>query len=64
MPASKRSKQCKFGDCSKRWDNFQSRLFSIASLFALAKEGNIEMLERISPTLNMNADALANEANL
>ena len=30
------------------------------ALFALAKEGNAEMLERIKPTLNMSADIVTN----
>ena len=29
-------------------------------LFVLAKEGNAEMLERIKPTLNLNADIFTN----
>ena len=38
----------------------EPQLFSIGSLFVLAKEGNAEMLERIKPTLNMNADIFTN----
>ena len=57
---SKRSNKCKHGDCSSRWRRLNPQLFSIGSLFVLAKEGNAEMLERIKPTLNMNADIFTN----
>ncbi|MFM7982847.1 MAG: PriCT-2 domain-containing protein, partial [Candidatus Fonsibacter sp.] len=53
---SKRSKKYKHGDCTRRWSGFHTQYFSIGSLFVLAKEGNADMLERIKPTLNMNAD--------
>ena len=53
---SKRSKKYRHGDCGKRWGGFHTQYFSIGSLFVLAKEGNAEMLERIKPTLNMNAN--------
>ena len=59
---SKRSKKYRHGDCANRWGGFHTQFFSIGSLFVLAKEGNAEMLERIKPTLNMHADALANDA--
>ncbi|MFM7981186.1 MAG: hypothetical protein ACKPKO_17905, partial [Candidatus Fonsibacter sp.] len=39
---------------------FHTQYFSIGSLFVLAKEGNADMLERIKPTLNMNADIFTN----
>ncbi|MFM7988591.1 MAG: PriCT-2 domain-containing protein [Candidatus Fonsibacter sp.] len=57
---SKRSKKYRHGDCGKRWGGFHTQYFSIGSLFALAKEGNADMLERIKPTLNMNADIFPN----
>ncbi|MFM7978611.1 MAG: PriCT-2 domain-containing protein, partial [Candidatus Fonsibacter sp.] len=57
---SKRSKQYKHGDRARRWGGFHTQYFSIGSLFALAQEGNAEMLERIRPTLNMNADIFTN----
>ena len=57
---SKRSKKYKHGDCSSRWSRLNPQLFSIGSLFALAKEGNAEMLEHIKPTLNINADIFTN----
>jgi len=57
---SKMSKKYKHGDCAKRWGGFHTQFFSIGSLFALAKEGNAGMLERIKPTLNMNADIFTN----
>ncbi|MFM7978799.1 MAG: PriCT-2 domain-containing protein, partial [Candidatus Fonsibacter sp.] len=53
---SKRSKKYKHGDCSRRWSDFLTQYFLIGSLFVLAKEGNADMLKRIKPTLNMNAD--------
>ena len=53
---SKRSKKYKHGDCARRWGGFHTQYFSMGSLFVLAKEGNAEMLDRIKPTLNMNAD--------
>ena len=58
---SKRSKKYKHGDCSRRWDRLNPQLFSIGSLFVLAKEGNAEMLERIKPTLHMIADVFVND---
>ena len=57
---SKRSKKYKHGDCGRRWGGFHTQYFSIGSLFVLAKEGNAEVLERIKPTLNMNADIFTN----
>ena len=57
---SKRSRKYKHGDCGKQWGGFHTQYFSIGSLFVLAKEGNAEMLERIKPTLNMNADIFTN----
>ena len=39
----------------------QTQLFSIGSLFVLAKEGNVELLERSKPTLNVHAHAFAND---
>ncbi len=57
---SKRSKKYKHGDCSRRWHTFHTQYFSIGSLFVLANEGNADMLERIKPTLNMNADIFTN----
>jgi hypothetical protein len=48
---SQRSKKYKHGDCTKRWHSLQPEFFSIGSLFVLAKDGNIEMYERIKPTL-------------
>ena len=57
---SKRSRKYKHGDCGRRWGGFHTQYFSIGSLFALAKEGNVDMLERIKPTLNMNANIFTN----
>ncbi|MFM7980289.1 MAG: PriCT-2 domain-containing protein, partial [Candidatus Fonsibacter sp.] len=57
---SKRSKKYKHGDCSRRWHTLHTQYFSIGSPFVLAKEGNADMLERIKPTLNMNADIFTN----
>ncbi|MFM7984359.1 MAG: PriCT-2 domain-containing protein, partial [Candidatus Fonsibacter sp.] len=58
---SRRSKnKYKHGDCSRRWGGFHTQYFSIGSLFVLAKEGNADMLERIKPTLSMNADIFTN----
>ena len=48
---SRRSKKYRHGDCTKRWHSLQPEFFSIGSLFVLAKDGNIEMYERIKPTL-------------
>ena len=53
--AINRSNKYKHGDCSRRWSSLNPQLFPIGSLFVLAKEGYAEMLERIEPTLNMNA---------
>ncbi|MFM7978500.1 MAG: PriCT-2 domain-containing protein, partial [Candidatus Fonsibacter sp.] len=57
---SKRSKKYRHGDCGRQRGCFQTQYFSIGSLFVMAKEGNAEMLERIKPTLNMNADIFTN----
>ena len=57
---SKRSNKYKHGDCARRWGGFHTQCFSIGSLFVLAKEGNAEMLERIQPTLDLNADIFTN----
>ena len=57
---SKRSKKYRHGDCGMLWGGFHSQLFTIGSLFCLAKEGNPEMLERIKPTLNMNTNIYTN----
>ena len=51
---SRRSKKYKQGECKQTWGTLFSDLFTIGSLFVLAKEGNPEMLNRISPNLHMN----------
>ncbi|MFM7982624.1 MAG: PriCT-2 domain-containing protein, partial [Candidatus Fonsibacter sp.] len=56
----KRSKKYKHGDCARRWGGFHTQYFSIGSPYVLAKEGKSEMLERIKPTLNMDADIFTN----
>ena len=48
---SQRSNKFKNGDCTKRWSGLQPELFSIGSLFVLAKDGNLDMHERVRPTL-------------
>ncbi|MFM7986988.1 MAG: PriCT-2 domain-containing protein, partial [Candidatus Fonsibacter sp.] len=57
---SNRSKQYKHGDCGRRWGGVHTQYFSIGSLFVLAKEGNTDMLDRIKPTRNMNANLFTN----
>ena len=57
---SKRSRKYRHGDCGRRWGGFYTQYFSIGSLFVLAKEGNVEMLERIKPALNVNANIFTN----
>ncbi|MFM7983325.1 MAG: PriCT-2 domain-containing protein [Candidatus Fonsibacter sp.] len=57
---SKRSNKYKHCDCIKRWNSLSPQLFSIGSLFVLAKECNADMLERSKPTLNINADIFTN----
>ena len=56
---SKRSKKYKLGDCTESWPSFHTQFFSIGSLFAQSKEGNLEMVERLMHTLNMINDAFA-----
>ena len=51
---SKRSKKYQTGECAKKWRSFTRKCHTIGSLFVLAKEGSPEMLDRISPDLNMN----------
>ena len=51
---SKRSKKYQAGECTKKWRSFTRKCHTIGSLFVLAKEGSPEMLDRISPDLNMN----------
>jgi hypothetical protein len=55
------SNKYKLADCTQRWSSFHTQFLSIGSLLALAKEGNLEMLERIRPMLNMINDAFAND---
>ncbi|MFM7984352.1 MAG: PriCT-2 domain-containing protein [Candidatus Fonsibacter sp.] len=57
-----RSNKYNHGDCSMRWGGFRTQYFCIGSLFVLANEGNADMLERIKPTLNVNADIFTNGA--
>ena len=60
---SKRSKKYKQGECTIKWRSFTRNCHTIGSLFVLAKEGNPQMLERISPELNMNKDVLFEDAD-
>ena len=51
---SKRSKKCKPNECYSKWRSFTRNCHNIGSLFVLAKEGNPDMLQRVSPNLHMN----------
>ena len=51
---SKRSKKFQVGDCSSRWPSLKTYDFTIFSLQAMAKDGNMDMYNRIKPTLNMS----------
>ena len=59
---SKRSKKYQAGECTKKWRSFTRKCHTIGSLFVLAKEGSPEMLDRISPDLNMNKQVFFDEA--
>ena len=60
---SKRSKKFKPGDCTKKWGNMHPRCFDVRSLMVLAKQGNLEMYERIKPTLTMNLDTFEDDVD-
>ena len=51
IEVSKRCSKYKHGECDNKWRSFNRNCFTIGSLFVLAKEGNPQMLERISPEL-------------
>ena len=59
---SKRSKKYQAGECAKKWRSFTRKCHTIGSLFVLAKEGSPEMLDRISPDLNMNKQVFFEDA--
>ena len=59
---SKKYKQHGSETCSAKWRGFHGNYFTVGSLFVLAKEGNPQMLERISPELNMNKDVFFEDA--
>ena len=48
---STKSKKFKHGDCSSRWSSFKLFSYTVGSLIALAKEGDVEKLDTIRPTL-------------
>ena len=54
--ASQRSKKFKPGECASKCGNMKPRCFSIRSLMVLAKQGNLEMYEKLKPKLSMNQD--------
>ena len=60
--ASTRSNKYQLGDRNNRWSGFNIQYFSIGRLFVLAQERNVEMLERVKPTLNKHSDAFADDA--
>jgi hypothetical protein len=60
---SKRSRKFKNGDCTGRWANMKPKCFGIGSLIVLAKQGNLEMYERIRPTLNMSRDVFEDDVD-
>jgi len=60
---SKRSRKFKNGDCTGRWASMKPKCFGIGSLIVLAKQGNLEMYERIRPTLNMSRDVFEDDVD-
>ena len=58
---SKRSKKYRLNDCSSRWASLPTYNFTMVSLLALAKEGNLDMYQRIKPRLHVNKDVFENE---
>ena len=55
---SKRSKKFKPNDCTSNWAGLPTEIGNMATLLAMAKEGNLDMYQRIRPRLNMNMDVL------
>ena len=55
---SKRSKKSKPNECYSEWRSFTRKCHTIGSLFVLAKEGNPDMLQRVSPNLHMSKQAI------
>ena len=51
---SRRSKKNKANDCTSRWANMKPRWVSMRTLDVLAKKGNLEMYDRVKPTLKMH----------
>ena len=60
---SQRSKKFKPGECASKWGNMKPRCFSIRSLMVLAKQGNLEMYEKLKPKLNMNQDIFQDDVD-
>ena len=50
---SRRSRKFKNGDCARRWSSLKPRCFTMRSLEALAKAGNMEMYERVKPAMQL-----------
>ena len=60
---SKRSRKFKNADCTSKWSNLNPKCIGIGSLIVLAKQGNLEMYERIRPSLNMNQDVFKDDVD-
>jgi len=58
-----RSKKYQNGDCAKRWSSLRPTQLTIGSLFVLAKDGNLDMYERIRPTLKMSQKVFGDSAS-
>ena len=51
---SKRSKKYKHGECYSKWRSFTRKRHTVGGLFVLAKEGNLNLFEKVSTNLHMN----------
>ena len=60
---SRKSKKFKYGECAKQWGRFKLYPYTMNSLIALAKEGNLDEYEKIKAKLHVRKDVFADRCN-
>jgi hypothetical protein len=61
---SQRSKKNKPGECAKKWAEMKPNgNWTLGGMVPLAKEGNLEMFDKILPKLNMTLNQAENDTD-